>query len=190
MKICKQVHVHIALHIFSEYALWLENCSCFLTLECYPGLVAMFYELSFFFSSFLIIFQEEEIKLKPVIAFDCGKKFFSCLLAMSWCNWNVKRLMYSIVIIKYIFLIHSFCMASNVAVSFIKILLDYGVGSYLCLTRHCLTLFRVGCVIYIYFFLFCHSDIFKVIYVEQNAISIRFLKSNFFFLSIPSSPYV
>ena len=77
--------MYIALQIFSEYALWLENCSCFLTLDCYPGLVAMFYEeLSFSFSfSFLIIFQEEEIKLKPVIAFDCGKEFFSCLLATS-----------------------------------------------------------------------------------------------------------
>lgn len=90
--------------------------------------------------------------------------------------------MYSIVIIKYIFLIHSYCMASNVAVSFIKSLLDYGVILVLDSPLFNIILSWL-CNI---FFLFCHSDIFKAIYVEQNAISIRFLSHIFSVHSLKS----
>ena len=49
------------------------QCEVFLTLNYNLVLVVKFYQLLNFY--LLIIFQEEEIKLKPVIAFDCGKVF-------------------------------------------------------------------------------------------------------------------
>ena len=48
-------------------------CEVFLTLNYNLVLVVQFYQL---FSLYLLfIFQEEEVKLKLVIAFDCGKVF-------------------------------------------------------------------------------------------------------------------
>ena len=49
------------------------QCEVFLTLNFKLVLVVKFYQLLSFY--LLIIFQEEEIKLKLVIAFDCGKVF-------------------------------------------------------------------------------------------------------------------
>ena len=49
------------------------QCEVFLTLNYNLVLVVQFYQL--FSLYLLIIFQEEEVKLKPVIAFDCGKVF-------------------------------------------------------------------------------------------------------------------
>ena len=49
------------------------QCEVFLTLNYNLVLVIQFYQL---FSLYLLfIFQEEEVKLKSVIAFDCGKVF-------------------------------------------------------------------------------------------------------------------
>ena len=49
------------------------QCEVFLTLNYNLVLVVQFYQL--FSLYLLIIFQEEEVKMKLVIAFDCGKVF-------------------------------------------------------------------------------------------------------------------